>query len=229
VGLDRLILTVLLLAVVLLAGCDRGNDRPERLLYGQAAQEFRPVPGSVIALGRVLDGTTLGGRFTSCLPSAAEVRNDAVVVERIGVFGESLTFADSGHKTLYGCDGGTDAAGERKPPWCGNPAGLLFGGKLLDPRLDVLCRDPKGRPLAYAWVEPAAGVRWIGVDQGAYTEIYEGARRATRADCIRPRRPAEPGACDLRRDAVRQPRKAADQGKARGCGCRLSSGVHSAP
>ncbi len=172
-GLDRLSLAVLLLAVVLAAGCDSGDNRPERLLDGQAAQEFRPVPGSVIALGRVLDGTTLGARFTSCRPAGAGVSNDAVVVERIGVFGESLTFADSGHKTLYGCDGGVDAAGERKPPWCGNPAGLLFSGKLLDPRLDVLCRDRKGRPLAYAWVEPAAGVRWIGVDQGAYTEIYE--------------------------------------------------------
>ena len=52
-------------------------------------------------------------------------------------------------------------------------AGRLFSGKLLDPRLDVLCRDPKGRPLAYAWVEPAAGARWIGVDQGTYTEVYE--------------------------------------------------------
>ena len=31
----------------------------------------------------------------------------------------------------------------------------------------------KDGPLAYAWVEPAAGARWIGVDQGAYTEIYE--------------------------------------------------------
>jgi hypothetical protein len=173
VGLDRLNLTVLLLAVVLLGGCDRGSARPARLLYGQPAQEFRPVPGSVLGLGRVLDGATLGDRFTSCRPTGAGVKNDAVVVERIGVSGESLTFADSGHKTLYGCDGGTDAAGERKPPWCGNPAGRLFSGKLLDPRLDVLCRDPKGRPLAYAWVEPAAGVRWIGVDQGAYSEIYE--------------------------------------------------------
>jgi hypothetical protein len=173
VGLDRLTLAVLLLAVVLLAGCDSGGDRPERLLYGQAAQEFSPVPGSVIASGRVLDGTTLGGRFTSCRPAEAGVRNDAVVVERVGVFGESLTFADAGHGTLYGCDGGTDAAGERKPPWCGNPAGLLVKGKLLDPRLDVLCRDPKGRPLAYAWVEPAAGARWVGVDQDTYTEIYE--------------------------------------------------------
>ena len=171
-GLDRLSLT-LLLAVVLLAGCDSGSGRPERLLYGQAAQEFRPVPGSVVANGRVLDGTTLGRRFTSCRPPGAGIRTDTVVVERIGVFGESLTFADSGTKTLYACDGGTDRAGERKPPWCGGSAGRLFGGKLLDPRLDILCGDRKGRPLAYAWVEPAAGVRWIGVDQGTYTEIYE--------------------------------------------------------
>ena len=172
-GLDRLSLTVMLLAVVLLAGCDNGGDRPGRLLYGQAAQEFRPVPGSVLAQGRVLDGATLGARFTSCWPGEAGIKNDAVVVERIGVFGESLTFTNADHTTLYGCDGGTDAAGERKPPWCGNAAGRLVSGKLLDPRLDVLCRDAKGRPLAYAWAEPAAGVRWIGVDQGTYTEIYE--------------------------------------------------------
>jgi hypothetical protein len=173
VGLDRLSLTALLLAAALLAGCDSDDERPKRLLYGEAAQEFRPVPDSVIALGRVLEGTTLGRRFASCRPTGAGIGNDAVVVERIGIFGESLTFADSGHTTLYGCDGGTDAAGERKPPWCGNPAGRLFGGKLLDPRLDVLCRDPQGRPLAYAWVEPGPGVRWIGVDQGSYIEIYE--------------------------------------------------------
>jgi hypothetical protein len=172
VGLDGVRLPTLLLAVVLLAGCDNGA-RPERLLYGEAAQELKAVSGSVIAIGRVLDGTTLGRRFTSCRPAGAEIPNDPVVVERIGVFGESLTFADSGRKTVYACDGGTDAAGERKPPWCGSSAGRLFGGKLLDPRLDILCRDRKGRALAYAWVEPAAGVRWIGVDQGAYTEIYE--------------------------------------------------------
>jgi hypothetical protein len=173
VGLDRLSLTTLLLAAALVAGCSGDGDRPERLLYGQSAQEFRPVPGSVIANGRVLDGTTLGRRFTSCRPTGAGVRPDALVVERIGVFGESLTFADSAGKTLYACDGGTDPAGERKPPWCGRAAGLLFSGKLLDPRLDILCRDRKGRPLAYAWVEPAAGVHWIGVDQGSYTEVYE--------------------------------------------------------
>ena len=172
-GLDGVRLTVLLLAVGLLAGCDSSGARPERLLYGEAAPEFKAVSGSVLAIGRVLDGSTLGRRFTSCRPAGAGIGNDAVVVERIGVFGESLTFADSGRKTVYACDGGTDPAGERKLPWCGGSAGRLQRGKLLDPRLDILCRDRKGRALAYAWVEPAAGVRWIGVDQGAYTEIYE--------------------------------------------------------
>ena len=51
--------------------------------------------------------------------------------------------------------------------------GRLHDGRLLDPRLDVLCRDPSGKPLAYAWIEPAAGSHWIGVDQGSYTELYE--------------------------------------------------------
>jgi hypothetical protein len=73
-GLDRLTATLLLVAM-LLAGCAGGaSRRPQRLLYGEAAQEFKPVPGSVIALGRVLDGATLGGRFTSCRPAGRESR-----------------------------------------------------------------------------------------------------------------------------------------------------------
>jgi hypothetical protein len=173
VGLDRLSPAVLLLTMLLLGGCDSGSERPERLLYGEPAQEFRAVPGSVIATGRVLAGTTLGRRFTSCRPMGADIGADTVVVERIGVVGESLTFSDSARTTVYACDGGTDPVGERKPPWCGSAAGRRFSGKLLDPRLDILCHDRRGRPLAYAWVEPAAGVRWIGVDQGGYTEVYE--------------------------------------------------------
>jgi hypothetical protein len=173
VGLDRLAPIALLVAVGLLGGCDSGAGRPERLLDGQAAQRFEPVPGSVIALGRVVDGTILGRRFALCRPTGAAIANDTVVVERTGVFAESLTFADRGRKIVYACDGGLDPAGERKPPWCGGAAGRLLRGRLLDPRLDVLCRDKKGRPLAYAWVEPVAGVRWIGVDQGTYTEVYE--------------------------------------------------------
>jgi hypothetical protein len=162
------------LVALVVAGCGH-SSRPKRLLYGEPAAEFRPVRGSVIAQVRVLDATGLGRRFTLC--TVQSVHGDfppqTVVVERIGVFSESLTFADAPHKTLYACDGGTDAAGERRPPWCGGSAGILHGGRLLDPRLDVLCRTSDGKPLAYAWIEPIEGAHWVGLDQGSYSELYE--------------------------------------------------------
>jgi hypothetical protein len=169
-GLDRVGRVALVLAVALLVGCD-SQSRPRRLLYGEPAVEFKPVRGSVVSIGRVLRGTTLGRRFLLCRHD--DVARDARVVERIGVFGESLTFTDRRHRTVYACDGGFDPAGERRPPWCSGSAGRLFEGRLLDPRLDVGCRDRKGRALAYAWVEPVAGSHWIGVDQGSYMELYE--------------------------------------------------------
>ena len=172
-GLDRLIVAVLGLVLAVLAGCDNGGSSSpaRRLLYGEPAQELAAVPGSVIAIGRVVDAATLGRRFTRCSPEGAV--DGAVIVERIGVFGESLTFADDTGKTLYSCDGGIDPAGERRRPWCGGSSGRLLHGRLVDPRLDILCRDHKGRPLAYAWVDPVPGARWIGVDQGRYMEVYE--------------------------------------------------------
>jgi hypothetical protein len=45
--------------------------------------------------------------------------------------------------------------------------------RLLDPRLDLVCRDREDKALAYAWVVPVHGARWIGIDQRGYTEIYE--------------------------------------------------------
>ena len=169
-GLDRLSRLALVLVALVLGGCDSGG-RPTRLLYGEAAAEFKPVPGSVVSAARALRGTTLGRRFFVCRPES--VAPDALVVERIGVFGESLTFADRHRRSVFACDGGTDPAGEHEPPWCSSSAGLLFEGRLLDPRLDIGCLDRKGRPLAYAWVEPVAGAHWIGVDQGPFREMYE--------------------------------------------------------
>jgi hypothetical protein len=159
-----------LLLVLALAGC-RGGDRPERLLDGERAVEFKPAPGSVVASARVLSGTALGGRFEACRPQG--VARDALVVERIGVFGESLTFTDRRRRVLYACDGGEDPAREHLRPWCSTSAGRLLEGHLLDPRLDLGCRDREGRPLAYAWIEPVRGARWVGVDQGPYEEVYE--------------------------------------------------------
>jgi hypothetical protein len=181
VGLDRLIKGATLFGACLLlavTGCD-DETRPDRLLHGQPAAEFRPVEGSVVSQTRVLRAGFLGRRFQLCVGASAKGRfpTDTVVVERIGVFAESLTFRDLAGRYVHACDGGVDAAGEHRGSWCGGSAGLLFDGRLLDPRLDVLCRDPRGRPLAYAWVEPVAGSHWIGVDQGSYTELYEVAAR----------------------------------------------------
>lgn len=176
-GLDRLIRGVTLGAVFLVlaaAGCGK-EDRPKRLLYGEPAAELLPVRGSVVTQTRVVHAGFLGRRLALCLSRFGESEPPAetIVVERIGVFAESLTFQDSRHRRVYACDGGTGASGEGPPPWCGASAGQLVDGRLLDPRLDILCRDAKGRSLAYAWVEPIAGAHWIGVDQDSYTEMYE--------------------------------------------------------
>jgi hypothetical protein len=133
------------------------------------------VHGSVIAAGRILRRGALGRRLDECLQRGdrATVAHDTLVVERIGVDGESLTFANRDRTGIYACDGGVDPAGERHLPWCGTVFGELEDGRLLDPRLDINCRDRHDKPLAYAFVQPVAGAHWIGVEQDGYVEIYE--------------------------------------------------------
>ena len=162
------VLLVLLVAVA----CAR-SERPGRLLDGGRAAEFRPVRGSVLTVARTARRATLGARVGDCLlpGDRATVGAGALVVERIGVDGESLTFASGAG--VYACDGGVDPAGERSPPWCGTVFGERDGGGMLDPRLDVNCRDRRGMPLAYAFVDPVAGAHWIGVAQDGYIEVYE--------------------------------------------------------
>jgi hypothetical protein len=133
------------------------------------------VPGSVVAAGRVLPRAALGQRLDSCLfrDDRASVAPDARVVERVGVEGESLTLANRDGTEVVACDGGVDPAGEHASPWCHTVSGELEHGHLLDPRLDVLCRDRRRRPLAYVFVEPAPAARWIGVYEQGYVELYE--------------------------------------------------------
>jgi len=170
-GLDRLMLYAAGIALAA-AGCHAGGGPPARLLDGRPAAHFHPVGAGVIASGRVLD---LDGRADGCLAAAdeADVASDAPAIERIGVDSQSLTFANRDGSVVYACDGGIDPAGERSAPWCRTVLGELDAGRLLDPRLDVICRDRRGRPLAYAFVDPVAGARWVGVRQNGYVELYE--------------------------------------------------------
>ena len=143
---------------------------------------MRPPPssglfdGSAVTESRVVSAAFLGRRFASCLTETERVAVSAEHARR----GTHRRLRRESHlprslagRHLQSCDGGSDPTGERRPPWCGRSVGRLYGGRLLDPRLDILCRDRDGRRLAYAWVEPVAGSHWIGVDQGSYTEMYE--------------------------------------------------------
>lgn len=167
-GLDRL--TVLASLAFLAIACSSGGGRPEHLVDGRTAPVFGPVRDSVISATRVLERSDA----RDCLAGVDEpVAANAIAVERIGVVGRSLTFASRDGARVYACDGGIDPAGERAPPWCGAVVGRRERGRLLDPRLDVVCVDRRYRPLAYAFVEPVAGARWIGVRQDGYVELYE--------------------------------------------------------
>ncbi len=74
---------------------------------------------------------------------------------------------------VFGCDA---AAGAREPPaWaCGGAAGKRVAGALVDARLGLAnCLDRSGSPVAFAWVEPAAGAHWVAVEREAWHELYE--------------------------------------------------------
>jgi hypothetical protein len=165
--------TATVLVVFVAAAC--GGGRPKHLLDGSRAPRFSPVDGSVVAAGRIVRRAKLGKRLDQCLlpGDAASVPANTLVVERVGVDGESLTFATVNGTGVYACDGGVDPADERPLPWCGLVFGERDNGRLLDPRLDVHCRDRQGRQLAYAFVEPVASAQWIGVQQDGYVELYE--------------------------------------------------------
>ena len=173
-GLDGLkVLAVVV--VVAAAGCAGSSDRADHLLDGRPATRFAPVPGAVVTAARVLRAADVEREVDDCLGGKGvdDVDANEIVVERVGLDSASLTFADRGGDGVYACDGGADAAGERRGRWCAAVFGEQLHGRLLDPRLDVRCRDHKGRALAYAFVDPVHGAHWIGVRQERHVELYE--------------------------------------------------------
>jgi hypothetical protein len=111
-------------------------------------------------------------------PEAACIRRQAngvhpvgVIVRRIGVWSESVTFRV--RSAVVGCDGTAPVAGGRRGRWCGGSYGRLLDRRLRDPRLDIAgCRTTGGDPAAFAWVEPGRGARYVVVAQPGYAEVY---------------------------------------------------------
>ncbi|HXG76269.1 MAG TPA: hypothetical protein VNJ53_06840 [Gaiellaceae bacterium] len=162
----------------LAAACSGDNRSPSRLLDGSPAEkppvDLEGVAGPVV-LTRIsaarLPRARLGSSTAACLQGPARGRRAVRALERVGVAARSVTVADAGPRTLVACD---ESAGPREPEgqWCGSAFAVLRAGRLPDPRLDVLCRTAEDEPIAFAWVEPASGARYLVVEQPGYAEAY---------------------------------------------------------
>jgi hypothetical protein len=104
-----------------------------------------------------------------CLRGPARgTRPRGSIVERTGVDGESVTIRDSAGVTA--CDSVRSGSAR----WCGSSFGRLYGDHLRDPRLDIGgCTRRGDTSIAFAWVEPDHGARYIAVEGDGYAEVYQ--------------------------------------------------------
>jgi hypothetical protein len=161
------------------AGCGRGEPRPVRLLDGSLAHSLPRTLGSlgagaVVSTVRVLPASRLGRHGRACLAAFRDefaITPATRVVVRVGVVGATLTFKDGTGRVVLGCDRSAARAG-KSGSWCAHSVGRLAGGRLDDPRVDILCLDARGDPVGFGWVDPRApGARWIVVRGGQRSEV----------------------------------------------------------
>jgi hypothetical protein len=108
----------------------------------------------------------------ACVARGEPLPENRMIVERVGVTGESISFRDSSGRVLLGCDNSLGPREDRHV-WCGQQAGELRGGHLADSRLDVGCQTGYRERMGFVWLEPDHAVRYVGVQQPGYTEVYE--------------------------------------------------------
>ena len=116
------------------------------------------------------------GPTTACIGSAGAP--ETVAIERVDVYGTTVTYPGPEGRSLYGCDVGAVSAADptEDGPWCGRAFGLLAGGRLRDPRLSLGCRSAEGKPIGFAWIEPAAEAAYVAVSSSGYGAVYPVAR-----------------------------------------------------
>jgi hypothetical protein len=90
-----------------------------------------------------------------------DVPAGGVAVERTSTLGQTLTFRDRSRRLVLGCDRTRREIVSGTRRWCARSVGRLFGGRLRDARVDVLCRDAGGRRLGFGWIEPGPSTRWV--------------------------------------------------------------------
>lgn len=144
-----------------LAGCGGRAPPPSRLVDASFAPQLPAVlahAGGRLVLGKL--AALEPQRLRACarrLGVAAPVH----ARRRVGVAATSVTFRRG--VAVYGCDGTS------LQRWCGGEEGRIRDGRLLDPRLDILCEL---EAVGFAWVQPVPGARWIAIREPAYTELY---------------------------------------------------------
>lgn len=147
---------------------------PPKLIDGSRSAEvpatLRHLPRPVAGRVRVYATGARSPAVRSCTRTEREKpQRGRPLVERIGVVTRSVSYVTTrGH--LIGCDRTGVPFGGRI--WCNISAGFLYGRRLRDPRLGILCSNRRGKPVGSIWVNPVRGARWIAVDQGSYTELY---------------------------------------------------------
>jgi len=172
--------TVVALAFGVVAGCSDEASVPKRLMDGtHAAAPPVTLEGIqdhvVLTKVRVVSHTNRGNqtRSASCLERDWDAQPEGYSVERVGVESETVTFEQASRQVVFGCDNSL-GRGEGNRPWCGGAYGRLYGGRLRDPRLDMVgCSTRDGDPMGFIWVEPGRRTKYLVVEQPGYAEVYE--------------------------------------------------------
>jgi hypothetical protein len=159
--LDRLsVTTIVCVSLLAVAACGSGGGKetPMRFVDSVRVRHVQ-LPAA--------------GALKRCLALTSFRRGAVVVVERRGRATRSLTIAQRGSIDIFACDAtGVPLEGRE---WCGVSAGRLRNGRVTDPRLELLCRDRRGRHVATAFVNPGRGTHWVAVERSRSTELYPAA------------------------------------------------------
>jgi hypothetical protein len=165
------------LGLALLATACTADDpsQPKALSDGSPA---RPPPAELQGIERPVLATRVRIASLSALRPGSATADCAapnrvatgVAVERIDVRGRSVTYVAANDRDAYACD--TVENSMREESWCGRAFGRLVGGRLRDPRLSLGCEDEAGEPVAFAWVQPAAGAVYVAIAHAGYSEAY---------------------------------------------------------
>jgi hypothetical protein len=166
-------------AAVVLTAC-RGDDSPPTTLLDGSPAVAPPVALDGVGRPAIMAEAAVsprrrvaaGSAEAACLRGSDDGGSGPLAV-RVGATATSATFRVLSGRALVACDG--VSRGGVVGAWCGRAFGLLREGRLEDPRLDLACVRPDGRPVAFAWIEPTQRARYVAVEEPGYVEVYAAA------------------------------------------------------